>query len=126
MKIRVKKILTEKPKLIVLCETGYGEVSVYWKGNTPVENETYDVEFETDKLLEWGRDIVATEEQLAICDDNHEIKIVGDFESIDEDGYMVLRIDSSIMTFMTQDIPVIEGLRIQVRLDFIEVYPVEY
>ena len=126
MKIRVKKILADKPKLIVLCKTGYGEVSVYWMGNIPVENETYDVEFETDKLLVWGRDIAVTEEQLAICDDNHEIKIIGDLESIDEDGYMVLKIDSSIITFMTQDIPVVEGLRIQVRLDFIEVYPVEY
>ncbi len=126
MKIQTIKILADKPKPIVLCKTGYGNVSVYWMGNTPVENETYDVEFETDKLLVWDRDIVVTEEQLAICDDNHEIKIIGDLESIDEDGYMVLRIDSSIMTFMTQGIPIEEGLRIQVRLEFIEVYPVEY
>ena len=118
--------MADKPKIIALCKTDYGEVSVYWMGNIPVENETYDVEFETDKLLVWGRDIVVTEEQLAICDDNHEIKIIGDLDSIDEDGYMVLKIDSSIMTFMTQDIPVVEGHRIQVRLDFIEVYPVEY
>ncbi len=126
MKIQTIKILADKPNLIVLCKTGYGDVSAYWMGNTPVENETYDVEFETDKLLVWDRDIVVTEEQLAICDDNHEIKIIGDLESIDEDGYMVLRIDSSIMTFMTQGIPVEEGLRIQIRLEFIEVYPVEY
>lgn len=123
MRIQVTKILTDRPKCIVLCKTDYGEVSVYWVGKTPIENEVYDVEFEASKLLLWDRDINVTAEQLTICDNNNEIKIIGELESIDEDGYMVLRIGDSIVTFMTQGIFADKGARIQVRLEFIEAYP---
>lgn len=125
MKVQVLKILDVESKLSVLCNTDYGDVLVYWKGNVPVENKIYDVEFETDKLLVWGRDILFTEEQITICDDDSKVKIVGDLESIDDDGYMVLRIDGSIITFMTQGIPLEEGNRIQIELEYIEGYPVE-
>lgn len=123
MKVQIMKILNDEPKFSVLCKTDYGDVSVHWIGNAPIENEIYDVEFETDKLLLWNRDIFVTEEPLTICDDNNRIKIIGDLESIDEDGYMVLRIDGSIITFMTHGIPIEKGIRIQVELEFIEVYP---
>lgn len=123
MKMQVIKILADKPKLMVLCKTGYGDVSVYWIGETPVENKAYDVELETDQLLLWDRDIFATEEQLTICDDNRKVKIIGDLESVDADGYMVLSIGDSIIPFMTQGVPIEKGIRIQVGVELIEAYP---
>lgn len=63
---------------------------------------------------------------MAICSDGQGIKITGDLESVDEDGYMVLRLGSSIVTFMTQGMPAKIGSRVQVRVESVEVYPVEY
>lgn len=126
MEVRVVKILTANPRLTVLCKTDFGEVSVYWRGNPPVENETYDVEFEIEKLLFWDRDINFSKEKLTICDNNYEILIIGDLESIDEDGYTVLRMGTSIITFMAQGIPIEKGCRIQVRLERVYVYPIKY
>ena len=126
MKVEIIKILDNKTEVEVLCRTQYGNISIFWIGSNPIEGEIYDVEFESDEILIWNRDIFLSKEQLTICDDNQKIKVVGDIESIDEDGYMVINMGESIMVFMTQEIPIHCGTRVKILIEKLDAYPIEY
>jgi len=126
MKVKIIKISVCNSKTKVMCQTDYGSVSLYWMKNNPKVNQIYDVELESNEMLIWNKNIFLSQEENAICDENNLIKIVGDLETIDADGYLVLRIDNNIITFMSQEVPLIEGKKVQVYVNFMEAYPIEY
>ena len=126
MKVKIIKILICNSKTKVVCQTDYGNVSLYWMKNNPQVDQIYEVELESNETLIWNKNIFISQEKNAICDENNSIKIVGDLESIDADGYLVLRIDNNIVTFMSQEVPMVEGIKVQVYVNFMEAYPIEY
>ena len=126
MKVRIIKVIPNIPKPIALCKTDYGNISVCWMENIPILYEIYDVVFEINEILFWDKDIIPSKEPLAMYDDDFGIKLIGDLEEIDEDGYLVLRIGDSIITCVTKNVPKKIGLRIEVRVKCVDAYPIEY
>lgn len=126
MKVKIIKISICNSKTKVVCQTDYGNVSLYWMGSNPQVDQTYEVELESNETLIWNKNIFVSQEKNTIYDENNSIKIVGALESIDADGYLILRIDNSIVTFMSKEIPMVEEKKVQVYVNFMEAYPIEY
>ena len=99
---------------------------MYWMKSKPEVNRIYEVELESNETLVWNKNVSISKENNTICDANNLVKIVGDLESIDADGYLVLRIDNNIVTFMSQEMPMIQGGKVQVYVDSMEAYPIKY
>lgn len=126
MKVKILKISECNSKTKTMCQTDYGNVSLYWMKNNPKVNQIYDVELDTNEMLIWNKNVFLSNEKNTLCDESSLIKIVGDLETIDTDGYLVLRIDNNIVTFMSQKVPMIEGKKIQIYVNYMEAYPIEY
>ncbi len=126
MKVKILQISVSNSKTKVVCKTDYGDVSLYWMKSKPEVNRIYEVELESNETLVWNKNVSISKENNTICDANNLVKIVGDLESIDADGYLVLRIDNNIVTFMSQEMPKIQGGKVQVYVDSMEAYPIKY
>lgn len=95
-------------------------------GEAPDKNCRYDVELECTQILRWNYDIASSNAPLSITNVAESVRIVGDVESIDTDGYLVIRMGNSILTFATQDVPVGNGARVKIMVDQVLVYPIDY
>ena len=124
MRITINKILDNS---IVYANTKYGVLSLKWQGELPLVNHEYDVEFDINETLYWNKDIVLsqTEDYLIKSRDNS-ISLYGVLESIDSDGYTVLRIDNNIVTFIAKGVAFKVGSKIEVCVDSITAYPFDY
>ena len=58
--------------------------------------------------------------------ENNEIIINGILESVDEDGFMVVRMKDYILTFETQGKALYNGVNIRIKVPTIEAYPYSY
>lgn len=117
MKIIVEKIEANN---IVYFTSEFGKAKAKWNDGKP-KCKTYDVEIDIENCLKWDIDIKKTLKpvDLIFIDKKGKIIITGIFESIDEDGYTILRIGNSIITFLTEgSIPEI-GSPIELNVDLI-------
>ena len=127
MKVKLVNIVSKDPDNIVLCSTEFGEIVLTWKDNIPEKDKEYDVEFDTDNILKWGDDISLMEaKEPSIYMENNEIIINGILESVDEDGFMVVRMKDYILTFETQGKALHNGVNIRIKIPTIEAYPFSY
>lgn len=126
MKVKIIKVISKIPHIKVWCKTDLGNLSLIWKDDNPIENQEYEVELENDEILMLNNNVYITEELPTIFEDEQGITIIGDLESIDEDGYLVMRVENSIISFLAQNINLNVGLRIMIQITFLEAYPVSY
>lgn len=123
MRITIEK--TNSTKLIDFTSE-YGKAKAIWQDKNP-ECKAYNVEIDIDKCLKWDVDIKITSQTASSIsvDKNNKIILIGLFESIDDDGYTVLRMGNSIIMFFTEgNIPEI-GKMIEVTVDSIQMTPYE-
>lgn len=120
----IKKYKDNPPK--VLCRSKYGQFFAYWSEDDVNENEWYDVELDTDEELIDGVNLFKVEEKNCIYSVGEKLKIVGTLESIDNDGYMIVRVDNSALTFVTSSSGFEPGLVVKILLNQIKAYPIEY
>ena len=84
-------------------------------------------EEDTDDILKWDDDISLTEVKEPLINmENNEIIINGILESVDEDGFMVVRMKDYILTFETQGKALYNGVNIRIKVPTIEAYPYSY
>ena len=96
MRILIEQILSCE-KVIFSSEFGKG-ISVF-KGND-TKCKKYDVEIDIEDNLFWGQSIKQSNQKLPLISMNAGIdNFVGILESIDADGYCVLRMGNSIIPF---------------------------
>lgn len=126
MKIIVCDIVINSSGISVKFSTEFGKAKAIWIGTDPKIGKEYFVEVEIPDILFWGKDIFETEEGLQITNENDTISIVGLFESIDEDGYAVLRHGISIIPVVTQGVPCALGTYVKLFANNIILYEVEY
>ena len=101
MKICIDKILSNSPHAIVTFTAEFGKSKACWSGETPKENCEYHVEVDIQEGLEWGKDIVENDEKnYSINFKDDTVYIAGVLESVDNDGYSVLRRGDYIIPFM--------------------------
>ena len=90
-------------KIVVVFRTKYGDTRAIWQGPVPPILSEREVEFEIQGILTWGLDIVAVnsvEPRIFNVDDSLHIR--GVLESIEPDGYTVVRVDNSIIVIETE------------------------
>lgn len=126
MKIIVRDIVINSSGISVDFTTEFGKARARWSGTDPQIGKEYVVEVEIPDILIWGKDIFATEGGLQITNENETISIVGLFESIDEDGYSVIRHGISIVPVVTQGVPCALGTYVKLFAKNVILYEVEY
>lgn len=127
MKVEILSIMYAKPKRLALCNTAYGTVAVQWEGKEPEIGHEYYIELEITDTLVWDEHIFLTDRNVFLVENENEfIILAGILESIDSDGYAVLRVGDSIIPFFARGTPFNIGVNIIVKTHQIAAYPVMY
>ena len=127
MKIKVTNIISNSSNCIVSCTTEFGDIILTWKDDIPEVDKQYDVEFDTDEILNWDDDISLTEvREPEMYAENDGIVINATLESVDDDGFMVVRMKDYILTFETQGKALHNGAKVRIKIHSLEAYPVSY
>ena len=111
---------------IIKFTTEYGNACALWNGTAPQINEEYTVEFEIPNVLCWKRDIISAQEGYLITIENNKFCLVGLFESIDDDGYTVIRLGESIIPIETEGEPLKLGSFVKLTTNTLVLYEVNY
>jgi len=128
MNIKIEKIISTPPSLLVAFSTNYGNAIGTWEGEMPILDSNYDVEIDIDNVLLWGKEIINGKKSFNVSmNSKNEIILNGILDSLDEDGYAVLRLGSSITAFMTnieKVFPFEVGSYIELTVPNISLFPV--
>jgi len=109
---------------IVTFSSEFGAGMAEWHGEIPKINSKYDVEFEIEELLTWGVDINQINEQpCSMYMENEKLIVIGRLESVDEDGYTVVRLGKSIIPLVVKDIPQQETLYVKALINNVILFP---
>ena len=98
------KIIVEKVSAIggdrkVVFSTEYGNATANWDGDLPEEGKEYFVEIEIGETLALGNNLkICNEAKFTIGMEHDSVFLTGYLESIEEDGYAVLRFGDSIVS----------------------------
>lgn len=109
---------------IVTYSSEFGTGKAEWHGEIPTINSKCDVEFEIEDLLTWGVDINRINEQpCSIYMGKDKLIIIGQLESVDEDGYTVVRLGKSIIPLVVKDIPQQETMYVKALISKVILFP---
>lgn len=96
MKILIEQILANKR---IIFSSEFGKGIAIWRGDDRKYKE-YEVEVDIEDDLIWGQSVKQSGHKVpSISTDGQISNFIGIFESIDADGYSVLRIGNSIIPF---------------------------
>ncbi|MGG0177501.1 hypothetical protein [Gottfriedia acidiceleris] len=85
---------------IVKFNSPYGSAIGKWVGSKPKLNSECDIEIDIPEILEWEKQIYKIDKEFSqITSDENHIYLSGVLESIDSDGYSVLRIGNNLVIF---------------------------
>jgi hypothetical protein len=94
-----------------------GTAEAKWMGDLPDVGSDYYVEIAINKCLVWGDDIIATESlPHRITQSEVGITLEATLESIDSDGFAVIRLGITLVLIETEGTPPPVGTAVQVRL----------
>jgi hypothetical protein len=110
----------------VSFSTGFGEAKAFWEGDKPMQNCEYYVEIDIHDVIILSKNILDKKNTYSIqlCDDS--IIICGKIDSINDDGYTVIRLGDSIIPFITPDKSLQAGTSVKLSAKYISLYPVYY
>ena len=96
MKILIEQILANER---IIFSSKFGKGIATWRGDERKYKE-YEVEIDIEDDLIWGKSIKQSSQKVPLISTDGEMSnFIGIFESIDTDGYSVLRIGNSIISF---------------------------
>lgn len=126
MKIIIKEIINQTQDYSISFSTEYGNANALWNGNKPKINEEYLVEFEIPEILYWQKDIVPSEDRYKIWTENNRFCLIGLFESIEDDGYTIIRLGDTIVPIETRGEPLVLGAFVKLTSNTLLLYEVSY
>ena len=127
MKVKVDEITCENSNIIVYFSNDFGGAKAYWDGEKPIAHQEYQVEVDIDNTLDWHKDVLPDNDcKGSIQLKNDSIFISGCIDSIDNDGYTVLRLGDSIIPFLTTGTPFQVGTYATLSVETITLSPVNY
>lgn len=127
MKIVVEKIVLADSNLIVHFLTDYGKATALWEGDNPTINGEYHVEMDFENTLIWNKDIVKDEtEKYSIQMHDNMIFLVGILDSVDDDGYTVVKFGDNIVPFVTNGVPFEIGSFIKLIIKTVTLTQINY
>ncbi|ANF97188.1 hypothetical protein [Paenibacillus bovis] len=126
MRIEIEKTNIVHGNCKVHFSTEYGKAVAYWNGELPEEGKAYIVEIEIEEILVLGENLeICDEYQFRIGMEKETIYLTGYLESIEEDGYAILRLGESIISLEIKS-PVPSGSFVKILLDKITLFDVKY
>lgn len=125
MQVEVLKLLQNDDNE-VLCKTDYGIAKLKWDGAAPYIGLIGEIEVDVPGTLRWDADICFTDESTAFYSTEKETIIVGDIVQIEDDGYAVLRVGTSLISVIADNLPSPAGSRVKIIADDVIAYPVSY
>lgn len=127
MEIIINEVIKKtQENSIIKFACKYGNACGLWNGTEPQSNKEYIVEFDIPAVLHWQIDIISAQEKYFITTENNKFCLVGLFESIDDDGYSVIRLRESIVSVETQGDPLDLGSFVKLSTDTLFLYEVNY
>lgn len=126
MRITINETSIKKNGYQVNFSTEYGNATALWNGNVPEVKKEYFAEIEIPGILCWQKDISTTDEKCFILLENNIVHIVALLESIEDDGYTVLRLGDSIITIQTQGKHPNVGSNVKITTNNLLLYEVTY
>lgn len=127
MRVIINEAINQAQSYQVSFSTEYGNATALWRGNEPQVNKEYFTEFEIPDVLYWQKDIAATEEVPSIIlSENGIVHIVALLESIEDDGYAVLRLGDNIISIESQGEPSNVGNNVKLTTNNLLIYEVVY
>lgn len=127
MRVQINEILQKNSNIVVAFSSRFGGAKAYWDGDEPIANREYHVEVDINNTLVWNKDVLQHEnDECSIQLKNDFILISGCIDSIDEDGYTVLRIGDSIIPFLATGDPFQVGTNITLSTETITLSPIDY
>ena len=127
MRVTIEKVIHENTNILVSFTSSYGRAQAYWHGKKPIADSDYDVEVNIKDTLEWGKDVLVDKNCApSIQQESDLVFISGCIEYVDEDGYAVIRLDDSIIAFMTRGEHYQVGTCVTLTITLITLYPVFY
>lgn len=124
MDVIIKKVsVRNKDEFEVLCSSKYGDFLALWKGTKPEEENSYNIEIEILDELTSEDEIIEQNDQLyQISQDENFVYFYGLLESVDEDGYCILRMDEYIVSLETKGNPLPIGSFIMAKCKNVELF----
>jgi hypothetical protein len=93
--------LCESEENTITFSTQYGKANAIWEEELPQVGCEYHVEIEIVDTIIWGNNGFETKDKMyTISWENEIFFITGYLESVEEDGYSVLRLGESIIPFV--------------------------
>ncbi|MGB8451169.1 MAG: hypothetical protein WCD89_02455 [Anaerocolumna sp.] len=127
MRVIIKRIINLEQGYNVAFSSEYGNATAIWNGAEPQINKEYFVEIEVSGVLLWQKDISVTDIECKIEEmDNGVVYLSGVLESIEDDGYTVIKIGDSIVAIETQGVPPVINSCIKLVAKNIALYEVNY
>jgi hypothetical protein len=118
--------INQSQGLQVNFSTEYGNATALWSGNEPQISKEYFVELEVPGVLYWQKDITVSEEECGFALKSGMVHLIGLFESIEDDGYTVIRLGDSIISIETQGEPPETGSKVKLTTNNLLLYEVNY
>ena len=123
MQIHVEKVKDKN----VYGSTQFGNIRVIWEGNSPEIDKSYFVELDIEGVYTWGKDItLSCDNKCSILCDDKSICLTGTLESVDDDGYAVLRMEDFIIPILTQGTSFEVNSIIEIRVNLMSAFPVSF
>ena len=126
MRVKVMEAINQSKGCQVSFSTEFGIATALWNGNEPQINKEYFVELEVPGVLYWQKDITVSEAKCGILLESGTVHLVGLFESIEDDGYTVIRLGDSIISIETQGEPPDIGSNVKLTTNNLLLYEVNY
>lgn len=120
MKIEIEQIVADNT---VYFSSEFGKGIATWGENEP-QCKKYEVEIDIEDNLIWGKSINKSNATIASISVNETVHtLVGVLDSIDEDGYSVLRMGNAIISFFADGKAFDIGNMIEIKAEKIVLTP---
>ncbi|WP_438434228.1 hypothetical protein [Gorillibacterium sp. sgz500922] len=104
MKIKVEKLNEFCENSTVSFSTEYGNATANWDGDLPEEGKEYFAEIEIGETFVLGTNLkLCDENKFSIGMEKESVFLTGFLESVEKDGYAVLRVGDSIVSIEIMD-----------------------
>lgn len=127
MKVKINEVIRESSIDLVDFSTEYGNARAYWNGSVPEVDKEYFVELEIESALVWGDNVRKVDYgKISIGIEGETLWIIGYLESVDDDGYTIIRLGGTIISLDVTGEPLPAGLLVKVEAEKVILFKVDY
>lgn len=127
MEVKIERISKDSSEnTIVWFSSIYGNAKALWHGDKPGLGVKCFVEFEVSDCVWEDNVTIFDAKKIEIGMEGEQIYFIGILESVDDDGYSVIRIGTSIIGVMISGTPFATGIFVKVRPEQVKLYDYNY